>query len=71
LSQRTSRSECGPAISFAWSLLAKKVAGGLVAINKEAALQLQSGYVLQQVLPLITFHESILRRGMCAWPRTE
>lgn len=46
------------AISLAWSLLAKKVGGGLIAINKEASLQLQFGYVLQQVLPLITFHES-------------
>jgi hypothetical protein len=46
------------AISLAWSLLAKKVGGGLIAINKEASLQLQFGYVLQQVLPLITFHKS-------------
>lgn len=46
------------AISLAWSLLAKKVGGGLIAINKEASLQLQFGYVLQQVLPLITFHDS-------------
>jgi len=46
------------AISLARSLLAKKVGGRLIAINKEASLQLQFGYVLQQVLPLITFHES-------------
>jgi hypothetical protein len=46
------------AISLAWSLLAKKVGGGLIAINKEASLQLQFGYVLQQLLPLITFHTS-------------
>jgi hypothetical protein len=46
------------AISLAWSLLAKKVGGGLIAINKEASLQLQFGYVLQQVLPLITFYKS-------------
>ncbi len=46
------------AISLAWSLLAKKVGGGLIVINKEASLQLQFGYVLQQVLPLITFHAS-------------
>src|SRR4029077_11954910 len=44
------------AISLAWSLLARKVGGGLVKIHKEASLQLQFGYVLQQVLPLITFH---------------
>jgi hypothetical protein len=46
------------AISLAWSLLAKKVGGGLIVINKEASLQLHFGYVLQQLLPLITFHES-------------
>jgi hypothetical protein len=46
------------AISLAWSLLAKKVGGGLIAINKEASLQLQFGYVLQQLMPLITFHTS-------------
>ena len=46
------------AISLAWSLLAKKVGGDLIAIYKEASLQLQFGYALQQVLPLITFHKS-------------
>jgi hypothetical protein len=45
-------------ISLAWSLLARKIGGGLIAINKEASLQLHFGYVLQQVLPLVTFHES-------------
>jgi len=48
----------GAAISLAWSLLAKKVGGGLIVINKEASLQLQFGYVLHQVLPLITFHKT-------------
>jgi hypothetical protein len=46
------------ATSLAWSLLAKKIGTGLIVINKEASLQLQFGYVLQQLLPLITFHES-------------
>jgi len=46
------------AISLAWSLLAKKIGGGLITINKEASLQLQFGYLLQHVVPLITFHES-------------
>jgi hypothetical protein len=46
------------AISLGWSLLAKKVGGGLIVINKEASLQLQFGYVLQQLVPLISFHES-------------
>jgi len=36
----------------------EKIGGGLIAIHKEASLQLQFGYVLQQILPLITFHES-------------
>ena len=46
------------AISLAWSLFARKVGGGLIEINKEASMQLQFGYILQQVLPLITFHKS-------------
>jgi hypothetical protein len=46
------------AVSFAWSLFAKKVGGGLVEINKEASMQLQFGYVLQQLLPLIAFHKT-------------
>lgn len=33
------------AISLAWSPLAKTVGGRLIAINKEALLQLQFGYV--------------------------
>lgn len=43
------------AVSLAWSLLARKVGSGLVVINKEASLQLQYAYLLQQILPLITF----------------
>ena len=45
------------AVSLAWSLFARKVGGELIQINKEASMQLQFGYILQQVLPLITFHQ--------------
>jgi hypothetical protein len=45
------------AVTFAWSLLSRKIGGGLITINKEASLQLQYAYVLQQVLPMIIFHE--------------
>lgn len=44
------------AVTFAWSLLSRKIGGGLITINKEASLQLQYAYLLQQVLPLIIFH---------------
>ncbi len=43
------------AVSLAWSLFAKKVGGGLITINKEASMQLQLGYILQQLRPLIIF----------------
>ena len=35
----------------------RKVGNGLIPINKEASMQLQYAYVLQQLIPLITFHE--------------
>lgn len=44
------------AVSLAWSLLSRKIGNGLIGINKEASLQLQFAYLLQQLLPLITFH---------------
>lgn len=43
------------AVSLAWSLFARKVGSGLIPVNKEASMQLQYAYLLQQVLPLITF----------------
>ncbi|UIN20698.1 hypothetical protein [Herbaspirillum frisingense] len=46
------------AISFAWSLFARKVGGGVIEVNKEASMQLQFSYILQQLLPLIAFHKS-------------
>jgi hypothetical protein len=43
------------AISLAWSLFSRKVGGEFVEVNKEASMQLQFAYILQQLLPLITF----------------
>ncbi|GAA4448764.1 hypothetical protein GCM10023189_07100 [Nibrella saemangeumensis] len=45
------------AVSLAWSLFAKKVGGRLISINKEASMQLQYAYILQQILSLIVFDE--------------
>lgn len=46
------------AVSLSWLMFSRKVGNGLISINKEASMQLQYAYVLQQLLPLITFHES-------------
>ncbi len=43
------------AISMAWSIFTRKVGNGILPINKEASMQLQYAYILQQLLPLITF----------------
>ena len=45
------------AISLSWAMFSRKVGTGLLPINKEASMQLQYAYVLQQLIPLITFHE--------------
>ena len=42
-------------ISVAWSLFIRKVANESLPINKEASMQLQYAYILQQLLPLICF----------------
>lgn len=44
------------AVSLGWVMFSRKVGNGLIPINKEASMQLQYAYVLQQLLPLITFH---------------
>lgn len=44
------------AVSLSWVMFSRKVGNGLIPINKEASMQLQYAYVLQQLLPLITFH---------------
>ncbi len=46
------------AVSLSWLMFSRKVGSNLVPINKEASMQLQYAYVLQQLLPLITFHEN-------------
>ncbi|MAR92739.1 MAG: hypothetical protein CML06_17935 [Pseudomonadales bacterium] len=46
------------AISLSWVMFSRKVGSGLIPINKEASMQLQYAYVLQQLIPLITFHEN-------------
>jgi len=45
-------------ISFAWSIFSEKVGSGLIYINKEASMQLQFSYILQQVVPLICFQSN-------------
>ncbi len=40
-------------IRFTWELLANKVGNGLISINKEASLQLQYAYLLQQGINMI------------------
>jgi hypothetical protein len=46
------------AVSEAWLIFSRKVGGGLIPVNKEASMQLQYAYILQQLAPLITFHEN-------------
>ncbi|TKV69747.1 hypothetical protein FDP08_14915 [Marinobacter panjinensis] len=45
------------AVSEAWLIFSRKVGGGLIPVNKEASMQLQYAYILQQLAPLIIFHE--------------
>ena len=45
-------------ISVAWALFIRKVANGALPINKEASMQLQYAYILQQLLPLICFKDN-------------
>ena len=46
------------AVSLSWLMFSRKVGNKMIPINKEASMQLQYAYVLQQLLPLITFHEN-------------
>jgi hypothetical protein len=50
------------AISLSWVMFSRKVGNGLIPINKEASMQLQYAYVLQQLLPLITFKDKAVAR---------
>lgn len=45
------------AVSLSWCVFAEKVGHGIIPVNKEASMQLQYAYVLQQVLPLIRYHK--------------
>lgn len=45
-------------ISVAWAIFMRKVGYGLIEINKEASMQLQYAYILQQILPLLTYHKN-------------
>jgi len=45
-------------ISVAWALFIRKVANGTLPINKEASMQLQYAYILQQLLPLVCFKDN-------------
>lgn len=44
-------------IKLAWDTFSRKVGNGLLPINKEASMQLQFAYILQQMLPLIIFQD--------------
>jgi len=43
------------AVSVAWSIFARKVGGKVISVNKEASMQLQYAYILQQLLPLTIY----------------
>ena len=45
------------AISLTWSIFMRKVGNNLLPINKEASMQLHYAYILQHILPLITFKD--------------
>ena len=44
-------------VSFSWEVFSEKVGSGFLNINKEASMQLQYSYILQQILPLICFND--------------
>jgi len=48
-------------VMFAWELFGQKISTGLLVINKEASMQLKYAFILQELVPLITFsaHEKI------------
>ncbi len=49
-------------ISAAWKVFQNKVGNDVLPINKEASMQLQYAYILQQILPLIRYssNETVL-----------
>lgn len=44
-------------ISVAWAIFMRKVGHGIIEIYKEASMQLQYAYILQQIIPLLTYHK--------------
>lgn len=44
-------------ITLAWDIFSRKVSNGLITINKEASMQLQYAYIVQQLLPMIIFNK--------------
>ena len=58
------------AVKLSWALFSSKVGSGYLHINKEASMQLHYAYILQQLLPLITFNDNEsfdieLEAGVC------
>lgn len=57
-------------VHMAWELLQKKVQHGLIKLNKEASLQLQFAYILQELLSITTYSDNenikvILEQTVC------
>lgn len=44
-------------IILSWEIFNRKVGSGLIAVNKEASMQLKYAYVLQEMIPLTIFDE--------------
>ena len=45
-------------VKVAWELLQRKIAGGLVKVNKEASLQLHYAYILQELISICQFSDN-------------
>lgn len=45
-------------VKVAWELLQRKIAGGLVKVNKEASLQLHYAYILQELITICQFSDA-------------
>ncbi len=45
-------------VKVAWELLQRKIAGGLVKVNKEASLQLHYAYILQELISICQFSDA-------------
>lgn len=45
-------------ITLAWEIFSKKVGNEVIIVNKEASMQLQYAYILQQLLPMIIINKN-------------